>query len=48
MGDDKGVVCTDEELSFLDRGRRPTTLKGKGKGSVLRYVGPMNQALFDL
>jgi hypothetical protein len=49
MDEDKGVIVTNDRLSFVGRGRpKPLTIVGTGKDSVLHYVGPLGTALFGV
>jgi hypothetical protein len=45
----RAVAVTTERLAFLDEGKpRAISLIGGGADSVLRYVGPITTALFEL
>ncbi len=45
--DDIAVIITKERLSFLTAHmHQPLSLVGEGEGSVLKYCGPINTALF--
>ncbi len=49
MERDKGVVITEDRLSFLHRDRpHPITIMGAGKKSVLHFAGPVSMSLFKL